>query len=274
LGVQPLYRAEHLTPSYKLRYGWTGWPSAGTSFPAELESVARELADAWEGDGLRLLQLRFSAREAQLTFSVKPHVSPVVFTARVKGRLQHGCRQRGVDVRFSRKVAMRSIGENRRENVEAYIEGQVGKEPLADPRFADLLRQFTVVRDEVDLSRPTETRSGRYWYNLHLVLVTEARYRIGDPARLGRIRDTCFRIAEKKGHAISRLSVMPDHFHVALRGNIEHAPEDIALALMNNLAYALGQIRWWRRGYYAGTFSEYDMGAVRRASRAGGECDA
>lgn len=45
---------------------------------------------------------------------------------------------------------------------------------------------------------------------------------------------------------------------------IAQSPEEIALAFLNNLAYVLGQRRWWEAGYYAGTFGEYGMAAVRR----------
>jgi len=76
-----------------------------------------------------------------------------------------------------------------------------------------------------------------------------------------------FRIAEHKGYKISRLSVMPDHLHAALRGNIEHSPQEIALAFQNNLAYAMGQVRQWACTFYAGTFGEYDMWAIRRKER-------
>ena len=131
-------------------------------------------------------------------------------------------------------------------------------------RFNESLREFTVADESVNLSQPTATHSGRYWYNIHLVLVTQQRYRTTDLTQLRTIRDQSFRIAAKKGHQIAALSVVPDHVHVALRGNIEHAPEQIALAFMNNLAYALGQNAVWTFGYYVGTFSEYDMWAVRR----------
>ena len=58
---------------------------------------------------------------------------------------------------------------------------------------------------------------------------------------------------------------MPDHVHMVLRGNIAKSPEDIALAMMNNTAFAVGQNAIWQHGFYAGTFfSEYDV----RASRA------
>jgi len=148
--------------------------------------------------------------------------------------------------------------------VEAYISRQVDKADCADPRFKDLLRQFTVSDANVNLAKATESNSGRYWYNLHLVLVAADRYRMAEPAWLGNIRDGSFKIGNKKGYAISRLSVMPDHLHVSLRGNIAESPEMIALAFLNNLAYILGQKPYWEPCYYAGTFGEYDMNAVRR----------
>jgi hypothetical protein len=61
---------------------------------------------------------------------------------------------------------------------------------------------------------------------------------------------------------------MPDHVHMALRGAIAHAPEEVALAFLNNLAFALGQCAFWESGYYAGTFSECDMDVVRNFVRA------
>ena len=123
-----------------------------------------------------------------------------------------------------------------------------------------------MTNQSVDLAAPAKTASGRYWYNLHLVLVTEGRWRNSEIPWLTKIRDQSLRIAEKKGHAISRLSVMPDHLHFSLRGNIENSPEQIALAFQNNLAYVLGQTRVCAT-YYVGTFGEYDMNAVRTWDR-------
>ena len=99
---------------------------------------------------------------------------------------------------------------------------------------------------------------------LHLVLVTQERYRVRNLERLGTIRDQSLRMAQKKGCALSRLAVLPDHVHAALRGNIELSPQDIALAFQNNLAYALGQCRLWQDTYYVGTFSEGRKRAPKR----------
>jgi hypothetical protein len=60
------------------------------------------------------------------------------------------------------------------------------------------------------------------------------------------------------------LAVLLDHVHLALRGAIEQSPEDIALSFLNNLAHVLDGRPWWEAGYYAGTFGEYSMAAVRR----------
>ena len=100
-----------------------------------------------------------------------------------------------------------------------------------------------------------------------MVLVVVERYRIAARQRLEIIRDGCLRIAAKKVHTIAALSAMPDHLHLALRGNIQHTAQEIALGFQNNLAYLLGQIPIWSEGFYAGTFSEYDMGASRARTK-------
>jgi REP element-mobilizing transposase RayT len=150
-----------------------------------------------------------------------------------------------------------------RPEVETYVRNQVANEDLADERFREMLASFNVVNSDVDLSAPTQTNCGRYWYNLHLVLVVAERYRIGEATILARIRDTVLRICAKKGYAASTLAVMPDHLHLALRGAIDQTPEVIALSFLNNLAFSLDQRPWWQPGYYAGTFGEYSMAAVR-----------
>lgn len=260
---QPLYTPATLRePAFHLRYGWTGWIADRPS--VDLAILFGLIDPIWETDGLRRLEHRVSDGTWQITFSANPHVSPVFLATRVKGRLQHALRKQGSPVQFSRKLAVRSIGDNTRADVEAYIARQVDKEAFADARFREEMREFTVTMPGVDLAEPTATDSGRYWYNLHIVLIVAERHRVVERSQLTIVRDASLRIASKKGWAISALSVMPDHLHIALRGMVAQSPEEMALALMNNLAYALGQRRYWEPGYYVGTFSEYDMGAIRR----------
>lgn len=264
-GPLPLYDPSRVDAAYQLRYSWTAWPSRGV-----FESTPRELLDSikslWETDGLRLLESQWTNDKIQLLFSATPVVSPVFFATRAKGRLEHALRGSGKPMKISRKVALRSVGENTRQDVEHYIERQVRKERFVDRRFEQFMGQFTVVDEAVDLSMPQATLRGRYWYNLHVVLVVEERWPITDADSLRLIRDRCVEIAAKKKYAVSRLAVMPDHLHMAIRGHQEQSPTEIVAAFQNNLAYAMGQKRIWRDTFYVGTFGEYDMGAVRRRS--------
>jgi REP element-mobilizing transposase RayT len=264
--AEPLYRSADLRPAYQLRYGWTAWPSK-VPFPTEvLAHVLPDIIPEWDKDGLHILESSLGAGQMQLTLSATPHVSPVTLAGRVKGRIQHHCRLRGTPIDFSRKLAVRSVGDPTRSQVEAYIRDQVRNEALADERFRKMLTAFTVVDPQVDLGQPTESNSGRYWYNLHLVLVASERYRIGEAVILAKIRDTALRVCAKKGYAVSALAVMPDHLHLAVRGDIAQSPEEIALSFLNNLAHVLDRRPWWVAGYYAGTFGEYGMAAVRQKS--------
>ena len=107
---KPLYSARNLTPSYRLYYDWSGWPSAGPLPRAPEDTVWTDLAAAWEFDGLRLLEHRWESECVHLTFSTTPAVSPVLLAQRAKGRLQHALRTAGSPVKFSRKVSVRSTG--------------------------------------------------------------------------------------------------------------------------------------------------------------------
>jgi hypothetical protein len=109
VSLQPYYTPGAVEPSYKLRFGWAGWPASGTRFPDEMERNLPDPAHDWEDDGLRLLESKVFPGQVLMTFSVKPSVAPTFFTGRVKGRLQHATRKSGLRMKFSREVAMQSI---------------------------------------------------------------------------------------------------------------------------------------------------------------------
>lgn len=262
-----LYQGHNLKPAYHLRYTWAGWLSRKSQSQFQVEShhgILEQAAPLWEQDGLRMLESKWTADSILLTFSAKPTVSPLFLAARAKGRVQHALRLKGKLCKFSRKVGVRSVGNNRLQDVEKYIANQVEKSAYIDPRFKEKLRQFTFIDRAVDLTLPTVTRSGRYWYDLHIVLVVEGRHKITRDQDLAVICDGGIKISRKKKYRLSALSVMPDHLHLSLRAAIEDSPEDVVLAFQNNLAYMLGQKKVWKDNYYVGTFGVYDMSAVRR----------
>jgi len=264
MNIKPLYTPQSLRqPAYQIRYTFSAWPSQSTFPPEPPAPFLEELAAHWEGDGIRKLEYRWTPDIIQFTFSTKPQVAPSLLASRAKGRLEYALRQAGQLVKFSRKVAVGTIGHNTQADVESYIERQVPKEQLVDKKFERKMLQFTFADPTVDLTVPTPSKRGRYWYNLHLVLVVCDRWRISDVSIFKRVYEQCFRIAAVHGYQISRLSLLPDHLHTSLRGNIEHSPEVIALKFLNNIAYAIGQRMLYEPCYYAGTFGPYNMNALR-----------
>ncbi len=248
---------------HKLLLDWTGWLSDGASFPPATAAAIESAAPAWASDGLTLDTFRIAGDLVQILFATTPDVSPVLLAARAKGRLQHALRAAGAPVAFSRKVSVRSVGENTRADVEGYLARQVERGEFADPRFRERMARYTAVRDVTDLAAPMAGGHGRYWYNLHVVFVTADRFRFGADDVLAGLRDAAVAAADQNGHGLKSVAVMPDHVHMALRGAIARSPREIGVGFQNALADVAG-CRAWQDEFYAGTFSEYDVSAIRR----------
>ena len=248
---------------HNLHYSWAGWPSQGV-FPNEPEAVFFEsLREAWKRDGLDLQARVWKPAQILMTFRIEPHVAPVVFARAVKGRLQHALRQAGTPADFSRKIAMRSLGDNCTGAVEGYLRRQTVRAELLDERYRATLRAAGFEDGAIDLSAPAETLSGRYWYNLHLVAVTESRYRIGKEDFLDPVRAGALAWAKETDCRLKALAIMPDHVHLAVGGSPESSPSELAEALWKGLNRAAG-CRLMGENVYAGTFSEYGVGLVLR----------
>lgn len=257
------YRAETTTAAYCLRWSWTGWPSQG-SMPAFSEDDWSVLADAWEHDGIRLLERNCQSDYWQATVSTKPDTDPSLIVARIKGRIDHRFRSQKIPFKFSRKVSLRAIGNNTTDDVQEYIRRQVDSAQFCSSDFAQDLKQFTRVWQDQDLHAPIEVSSGRYWYLLHLVLVVDRRHRIGNLRFLGDLFEACQAIALDRGYRLGGLSVMPDHLHLCLRGAVADSPEEIAIGFMNETCRRLEVVGLWRPSYYVGTTGAYNMNAVRK----------
>ena len=145
---------------------------------------------------------------------------------------------------FSRKYAYRSVG-------------------TADPRVQARLAKYQREYPEVDLSEPRCSAHGRYWYNLHLAVVTDHRYIELRDDVLTLWGDTVEKTARKHGHLLSRMGVLPEHLHVLLGCRQEEAPDRVALAYMNNLAYVSGRKPIFKSNFYVGTVGEYNLRSVR-----------
>ncbi|MBP7830759.1 MAG: transposase [Kiritimatiellae bacterium] len=250
---------------HHLSYSWSGWPMENTFPPDPEPAFLDDLRAAWVQDGLDLQHYDWRPAIIQMAFLVEPDAAPSLFAGRVKGRLQHALRQAGRPTGFSRKVAVRALGDTISPAVEGYLQEQTARAELADERYRATLKAAAFVDDAVDLSQPAETKSGRYWFNLHLVAVTEDRFRIGKEDFLPKVRAGVFAWAAETGCRLKAFSPMPDHVHVAARGDPERSPRELGEALWRNLNRAAG-CRLMSDRVYAGTFSEYGLGAILKGS--------
>ena len=301
-----LYSSTDTSIVHALRYDWNGWfDSTATDLSTveqRLPDVITACRPLWLADGLETNTWRLTPDGTlQVLFTVAPHLSPALCAARAKGRLDHALRQShhraypGVDdaiglvpvegrlipadapqalappaphlrFAFRRNVALRTLGENTREIVDAYLTRQAVKSDYADPRFKTFLDQFNTTQPTVDLAQPAATGHGRYWCNLHLVItVADRRYPMINEGSFAVIRDAAFAIAAANGHQLAHIAVMPDHLHLSLRFAHETAPADVGLHYLNGLAAALHRNqRCWNSEFYVGSFSEYDLDTIRR----------
>ena len=264
------YSGRDIRPSHDIHYSWTGWPSGAARLPSSPPPrLFGSLAEDYKVDGLELESWTWRPDRIQLTFRAGPSIAPTQVSQRAKGRLDHVLRSTLAStgtspaggIKFSRKVALLPIGHNRNEVVDAYVRDQLEKVDLADPAYRALLASVAIDNPAVDLADPAESSHGRYWYNLHIVLVVTGRYRVGNPAFLEELRQWILDICAREDCPLKRAAIMPDHLHLALRGNPRKSPATIALGLQAATA-EVARCRVWEENFYAGTFGAYDCGAV------------
>ena len=195
--------------------------------------------------------------------STRPDVSPPQIVKSVKGRLQNLV-QTHAPKAFRRNFRLTSVGDANRQTIEAYVRGQLGHHHMADERVDQMLAEFQFEFPDVDLSLPQRSAHGEYLYNLHVVLVHAERWREVRADRLRITAEMILKSARTKGHRLSRLALLADHLHLTVGVPYEATPEEVAIAYMNNVAFAHGMTALFSPSYYVGTFGEYDMNAVRR----------
>ena len=88
-----------------------------------------------------------------------------------------------------------------------------------------------------------------------------------DIEKLEAVRTMIRSSATQKGHRLSRLGLLPDHFHLTLGTPLESSPEDVALSYMNNIAFVYDMRPVLMSSFYVGTFGEYDLGAIPRVDQ-------
>jgi REP element-mobilizing transposase RayT len=259
--MEALYTTENCKPAYRLLWSLAlFWKAPAPNVSTWLSA----LQAAVEPDGVRILEHhQRSPTVSQFLVSAKCPVSPAETIRSVKGRLQYLVR-REVPKAFQRNYSIKSVGEVKRAVVEAYVRSQLNHHVMADERVQQALASFQIPATDVDLSASRRSSHGEFVYNLHLVFVHEERWHEIRPEVLERIRSMIVRASKHKSHLLSSVGLLSDHVHLTLGCSLTESPLEVALGYLNNLAYAQGMRPVYQYGFYAGTFGEYDLGAIRR----------
>ena len=256
--LEPIYAGDNCNFAYQLRWAvsifWQRPVADSLWFSAFEESLKK--------DEIRILSWRWLGDDGmQFAVSTLPTASPVFIIQRIKGRVQYAVKEHAPKA-LRAHYAVRSYGTQEREIIEAYIAKQPSKHPMAAPRSQQIFEELVFVDSNVDLSIAQKTEHGDIWYNLHLVLVHVDRWRDVDAERLMRTQSIILRCVKQKEWRLSRCAILADHLHLALGCQLTEAPQQVVLALMNNIAWVYGMKAILCHSAFLGTFSEYDQRAV------------
>jgi putative transposase len=109
----------------------------------------------------------------------------------------------------------------------------------------------------------------------HLVFVTDFRVPIFDEVIAPRLFEYVVAVGHKRGFAVERMTVLPDHVHLVIEALPSLSMDECALAFTNNTRYWLdknyrGVLKqteaWnvWMPSFYVGTTGEFTTAQVRK----------
>lgn len=156
------------------------------------------------------------------------------------------------------------MGEVNNAVLDKYVANQVKRHPMADDRVNRQLDELQVHNESLDLRAVRYSAHGQFVYNLQLVLENAGHLHDARSDALHTSREMLVRTCARKGWLLSRIGLVTNHVHLLLGCDVSDAPRDVALSLMNNLAYAHGMKAVCTFSFYAGTFGNYDRDAIRR----------
>lgn len=254
----PVYTIENCKFASPLQWGLTVfWRQ-----PIDTDPWLNDLNENLEPDGIRLLQHRFvKPGISQFLTSTIPPVSPKLVVQRVKGRLQHLI-NRELPRPFKRNYSICSIGKVTRQTVERYVAEQLNHHTMADRGVQKRFAKYQIARSQVDLSAARATNHGMYLYNLHIVIVHQERWMETHDKVLQSVVDMLIRVCDSRGWLLSRGGILADHVHLLVGPSIDVPPVEVALSMLNNLAFVRQMQPVYQFGGYVGTVGEYGLQVI------------
>lgn len=245
---------------------------------SERELIATTMDAVCAREGYHLLETSIEPAYVRLLVSLTPAQTVSKTVQQLKGNLSRqfstafpNCLSRSqMPTLWARGYYARSSGTVDLETVRDYVDNQVShhgyrgtwtdglrfKNPdFASPAF-NLARCLTILE-------------------YHLVFVTDFRVPIFDEVIAPRLFDYVVGVGHKRGFAVERMTVLPDHVHLVIEALPSLRMDECALAFVNNTRYWMeknyaGVLKqteaWnvWRPSFYAGTTGEFTTAQIRK----------
>jgi putative transposase len=175
---------------------------------------------------------------------------------------------------WERGYLARTVGRVRIDAVRKYLDGQAEHHGYASRLRPSVFRY--IAREPVSL----KAAHAAFELNYHLVFAIRYRRAIFG-SRIGEELGTYWlQVAKKRGFAIDRMSVLPDHVHLMVRTAAKMNIEACALSLMNNAQHWMAKRfpdvlvkekvdQLWQWSAYAGTCGEVTTALMKWFLRKG-----
>lgn len=253
---------------------------AGPEVSGFIGNIVEDVSDR---HAYHLLDAQISSDHLRLVLSLKPEQAVARAVQMYKGNISRQFSLAYSELlgkyKLSRPLAAgyfaRSCGKADVETVRTYVEQQAVHHGYRGRWTASLTYHNPQFRSPA--------------FNLHhsvcclayqVVLVTKSRAGLFDECVARSLFPYLEVIAKKRGFAIDRISLMPDHLHLIMEGRPEISVADYALSIMNNtqcwmMKKYYGVLKatscWdvWQPSFYAGTIGEYSTAEMRQFLRLG-----
>ena len=231
-------------------------------------ALQKLLSTACEQHDYHLLKEKVYPDHIRCLLSLRPNQTLSTVIKNLKGSVSHdfGSAFGRPAPLWARGFLARSVGRVRIEAVRAYLDHQSEHHGYASRIHPPIFRYRA--KEKVTLTGAHSS----FDLNHHLVLASRYRRGVFGSQSGEALLNYWLRVASKKGFAIDRASVLPDHVHLIVRIVPKLSIEAVALALMNNAQHWSGKHfpelmkgadQLWQPSAYAGTCGEVTTAMVK-----------
>jgi REP element-mobilizing transposase RayT len=259
MAPQALYTSSNCSAAYQLN--WSLSVFGEVPFPPyalNLENLNAALAK----DQVKLLESHVRADNVvQFFLSSRPETRPSEIVRVVKGRWAYLSRSTQ-PIQLRRNYRITSVGSAKNDVVDAYVSRQPQRHAMVDPRVQKMIESLQYRDESLVLPVPRRNHYGESIVAYHLVVETEGNWHDVREAALTGYRNAVVAVGRKQNWPVARIGLVCNHMHILLGAGVGEAPAEIALSILNNLAYTQEMKAIFKFSYYIGTFGKYDLGAI------------